>query len=110
MQAQPLARQAGARGLPPCFRAGPGQARPRPQHQQDGQGDPCANLTISVQRAQSVARDLGTYGLKASAVQGYGSAAPVASNDTPSGRERNRRVEVWMSERAVEPVAAARCH
>lgn len=76
----------------------------------DGQGDPCANLTISVQRAQSVARDLGTYGLKASAVQGYGSAAPVASNDTPSGRERNRRVEVWMSERAVEPVAAARCH
>ncbi|MEX8493792.1 substrate-binding domain-containing protein [Sphaerotilus sp.] len=75
----------------------------------DGQGDPCANLTISVQRAQSVARDLGTYGLKAAAVQGYGSAAPVASNDTSSGRERNRRVEVWMSDRAIEPVAPARC-
>jgi phosphate transport system substrate-binding protein len=75
----------------------------------DGQGDPCANLMISVQRAQSVARDLGTYGIKASAVQGYGSAAPVATNDTPSGRERNRRVEVWMSERTVEPVASARC-
>lgn len=75
----------------------------------DGQGDPCANLMISVQRAQSVARDLGTYGLKAAAVQGYGAAAPVATNDTPSGRERNRRVEVWLSERAVEPVAPARC-
>jgi phosphate transport system substrate-binding protein len=75
----------------------------------DKQGDPCANLMISVQRAQSVARDLGTYGLKAAAVQGYGSAAPVATNDTPSGRERNRRVEVWVSERAVEPVVPARC-
>jgi len=29
-------------------------------------------------------------------VKGFGSAIPVASNDTPAGRERNRRVEVWL--------------
>lgn len=75
----------------------------------DAQGDPCVNLTISVQRAQSVARDLGTYGLKAAVVQGYGPAAPVATNATPSGRERNRRVEVWTSDRPVEPVTTASC-
>lgn len=75
----------------------------------DGLGDPCVNLTISVQRAQSVARDLGTYGIKAAVVQGYGSAAPVATNATASGRERNRRVEVWTSDRPVAPVAPAGC-
>ena len=75
----------------------------------DGQGDPCVNLTISVQRAQSVARDLGTYGIKAAVVQGYGSAAPVATNTTASGRERNRRVEVWTSDRPVAPVTPASC-
>jgi phosphate transport system substrate-binding protein len=29
-------------------------------------------------------------------VHGLGDLAPVASNATPAGRERNRRVEVWV--------------
>lgn len=75
----------------------------------DNQGDRCANLTLSVQRAQAVARDLATYGVRPMVVQGYGPAAPVASNDTPAGRERNRRVEVWLLDRPVPPVAPATC-
>jgi len=30
------------------------------------------------------------------AVEGLGEALPVANNDNESGRERNRRVEVWL--------------
>jgi len=31
-------------------------------------------------------------------VRGYGKAYPVASNDSPEGRQLNRRVEVVISE------------
>jgi outer membrane protein OmpA-like peptidoglycan-associated protein len=27
---------------------------------------------------------------------GFGGVLPVATNDTPEGREQNRRVEVWL--------------
>jgi phosphate transport system substrate-binding protein len=75
----------------------------------DNQGDRCANLTLSVQRAQAVGRELGTYGIRPAVVQGYGLAAPVASNDTAAGRERNRRVEVWLLDGPVPAVAPATC-
>jgi flagellar motor protein MotB len=35
-------------------------------------------------------------GLDAVEVEAMGSELPVASNDTDSGREKNRRVEVWV--------------
>jgi phosphate transport system substrate-binding protein len=35
-------------------------------------------------------------GLKPSVVVGFGSDLPVASNDTDDGRDKNRRVEVWL--------------
>ena len=52
------------------------------------------NVALSNARAQSVANELVAQGVPAGllAVSGYGDANPVASNDTPQGRAKNRRV------------------
>ncbi|HET7584795.1 MAG TPA: OmpA family protein [Gemmatimonadaceae bacterium] len=63
----------------------------------DNVGDAAANQTLSEQRAAAVARYLETsYQIDASrlATRGYGATKPVASNDTPEGRQQNRRVEL----------------
>ena len=62
----------------------------------DNQGNPQANLTLSQQRADAIKDELRAAGIPASRVQavGLGAEQPVASNATPAGRERNRRVEV----------------
>lgn len=54
------------------------------------------NLNLSLRRAQSVKNFLVRNGARASliSIDGYGYSRPVASNDTPEGRQRNRRVEV----------------
>jgi phosphate transport system substrate-binding protein len=62
----------------------------------DNQGTADANLALSRERAKRVAERLDAYGVHAEVVDGLGSDMPVASNDTPAGRERNRRVEVWI--------------
>lgn len=62
----------------------------------DGRGTGGINLKLSKERAQAVARELATRGITPSMVTGFGSALPVASNDTGLGREKNRRVEVWL--------------
>ena len=61
----------------------------------DNTGDAAINLQLSQRRADAVRDAL----IKAGAdpemlvAKGYGSADPIASNDTPEGRERNRRIE-----------------
>ena len=35
-------------------------------------------------------------GIRPAVVRGFGSDLPVASNDSPEGREKNRRVEIWL--------------
>ena len=52
------------------------------------------NVALSNARAQSVANELVAQGVPAGllAVSGYGDANPVATNDTPQGRAKNRRV------------------
>jgi len=54
------------------------------------------NLNLSLRRAQSVKNFLVNQGARASliSIDGYGYSRPVASNSTPEGRQRNRRVEV----------------
>jgi OOP family OmpA-OmpF porin len=56
------------------------------------------NQRLSTRRAQSVAQYLQEHGLKAHefVVNGRGSANPVASNETASGRAQNRRVEIAL--------------
>ncbi|HEX6966922.1 MAG TPA: OmpA family protein [Gemmatimonadaceae bacterium] len=63
----------------------------------DNVGDAAANQTLSEQRAAAVAQYLeSTYHIAPSrlATKGYGATKPVASNDTPEGRQQNRRVEL----------------
>lgn len=54
------------------------------------------NMDLSKRRADSVADYLASQGVDRSKIttQGLGPANPVASNDTPTGRAQNRRVEV----------------
>ncbi|XYH94815.1 phosphate ABC transporter substrate-binding/OmpA family protein [Sorangium sp. So ce1128] len=61
----------------------------------DGQGLADVNLRLSRVRAEQVAAALKVQGLRVEAVEGLGAAMPIASDSTPEGRERNRRVEVW---------------
>jgi phosphate transport system substrate-binding protein len=51
---------------------------------------------VSLNRARIVEKLFIQRGVKPAVVQGFGSALPVASNDTAEGREKNRRVEVWI--------------
>lgn len=63
----------------------------------DNVGDPASNLILSKERANAVASALKTRGITPGRILGFGAENPVASNNTPDGRERNRRVEVWVS-------------
>ncbi len=62
----------------------------------DSKGNPNANLQLSKNRADSVARYLVSKGVGSQRIQtvGYGDAYPVASNDNEAGRSKNRRVEI----------------
>jgi phosphate transport system substrate-binding protein len=62
----------------------------------DNQGDPESNLEFSKKRADAVAALFVRQGLTPGQVAGFGSELPVASNSTEAGRERNRRVEVYI--------------
>jgi phosphate transport system substrate-binding protein len=62
----------------------------------DSSGSPQKNQELSKDRAMVVAQELRARGIKVGDVIGFGSARPVASNATAEGREKNRRVEVWL--------------
>jgi len=62
----------------------------------DNSGDEGKNVELSRMRSQAVSMELGKLGVAADAVDGVGSALPVAPNTTPEGRLKNRRVEVWV--------------
>jgi phosphate transport system substrate-binding protein len=62
----------------------------------DNQGDSAANLAVSKKRADAVAALFVARGLKPGGVASFGAELPVADNSTEEGRERNRRVEVYI--------------
>lgn len=57
---------------------------------------PMYSLVLSMDRADSVADALGRLNIGVTHSRGYGSELPVASNDSQTGRFKNRRVEVWL--------------
>jgi len=61
----------------------------------DNTGDSVANIQLSQQRAEAVRAALIEAGVDPSMLvaKGYGSASPIAGNDTLEGRFRNRRIE-----------------
>lgn len=65
----------------------------------DSTGPMATNEKLSLERAIAVRDYLSTQGVSMAAidVQGYGSTRPVALNETASGREQNRRVEIIVS-------------
>lgn len=66
----------------------------------DATGSPDANRALSLRRAEAVRDALIARGIAAAriAVSGEGAAQPVASNDDPAGRARNRRVVVRLGD------------
>jgi phosphate transport system substrate-binding protein len=62
----------------------------------DNQGTPEKNLALSAQRAEAVAALFKQRGLPPGLVLNLGAELPVADNSTEAGRERNRRVEVFL--------------
>ena len=69
----------------------------------DNTGTDAINNPLSVQRAQSVRDYLATRGVNAQqiAISGAGDRQPIADNGTAQGRAENRRVEMFLAERAV---------
>ena len=67
------------------------------------------NQQLSERRADSVRDFLAEQGVPASSItaKGFGKTQPVASNDTPEGRQRNRRVELVVNGDAIGNTAAA---
>jgi len=69
----------------------------------DSTGSEKYNQELSERRAKSVQNFLIAKGVdpKRIAAIGFGKTMPVASNDTPEGREKNRRVEIEIKPRAA---------
>ncbi len=65
-----------------------------------GFGDPKSDAERSVLlsrlRAMAVRRELARGGVSFREIAGFGDELPVASNDQELGRQKNRRVEVWV--------------
>jgi OOP family OmpA-OmpF porin len=68
----------------------------------DDMGDRSRSLAFSGRRAEVVRGELTRRGIdpRRVAVRAVGDSSPVASNETPLGRERNRRVEVFVLNQA----------
>jgi phosphate transport system substrate-binding protein len=66
----------------------------------DDIGSASANLELTRKRADAVRRELVALGAQRYArdvqVDGFGKVLPVACNDTELGRQKNRRVEVFV--------------
>jgi len=65
----------------------------------DNVGDAGSNLTLSKGRANSVVEYLVNRGISRNRFQlvdGKGDTAPIATNATPAGKAKNRRVEITL--------------
>ncbi|MGD8758562.1 MAG: OmpA family protein [Deltaproteobacteria bacterium] len=62
----------------------------------DSTGPAAYNQQLSEKRARSVEAYIETHGIDRArfSVKGYGESKPIAPNDTPEGRQENRRVEL----------------
>ena len=66
----------------------------------DNTGDATKNEALSLHRAQAVKSRLEAQGVAAARIvtAGFGSANPIASNNNPEGRAKNRRIELRIVE------------
>jgi outer membrane protein OmpA-like peptidoglycan-associated protein len=68
----------------------------------DNTGSDAINNPLSVNRAQSARDYLVSRGVSSSriSIDGRGSREPIADNATEAGRSRNRRIDIFLAERA----------
>jgi len=64
----------------------------------DNIGNKEQNCRLSLKRAKTMGEILNGYGLFPRSVEGLCDDMPVASNQSLDGREKNRRVEVWIEQ------------
>ncbi|WP_448585038.1 OmpA family protein [Thermaurantiacus sp.] len=76
----------------------------------DNTGSAAVNQRLSEERARSVADTLVGFGVNPARIEtrGFSFNQPVASNDTPEGRARNRRVEMRLIPVTQEQLNAGR--
>ncbi|MEY2944135.1 MAG: hypothetical protein RLY97_2149 [Pseudomonadota bacterium] len=76
----------------------------------DSTGSATHNQLLSENRARTVGDYLTIKGVAAARLrtQGFASTIPIASNDTPEGRAKNRRVEIKIVPISQEQVRAAK--
>ncbi len=69
----------------------------------DSVGGDDYNQALSEHRAQSVRDYFVQQGISATSIEarGFGKTEPIATNDTPEGRQQNRRVELILSGEAI---------
>jgi OmpA-OmpF porin, OOP family len=62
----------------------------------DNTGDDARNLKLSEDRATAAMNEIASQGVDRSrlSAEGFGSAHPIANNNTAEGRQRNRRVDI----------------
>jgi outer membrane protein OmpA-like peptidoglycan-associated protein len=65
----------------------------------DNQGAPQSNIILSENRAKAVYDYLTVHSIDANRLtyKGYGQTKPIATNDTPEGRQLNRRTEMKIT-------------
>ncbi len=65
----------------------------------DSRGSEESNQELSLRRARAVADELAAAGVSSARIsaRGEGESRPVASNNTPEGRQQNRRVEINLT-------------
>lgn len=75
-------------------------ARGRIEGHTDNTGSAAYNQNLSERRAMAVYQYLVVHGVSSDRLShaGYGYSRPVATNDTPEGRQLNRRVEITVEE------------
>lgn len=75
----------------------------------DAQGTSRNNTTLSENRAKAVLVALKERGVDVATMKavGYGEDKPIADNDSPEGREANRRIEFTLIGAAATPAVAA---
>lgn len=75
----------------------------------DSVGSDDMNQRLSEQRAGSVRDFLADQGVDRSSIsaEGFGKTEPIASNDTPDGRQHNRRVEIVVNGDSIDASMAS---
>ena len=70
----------------------------------DSKGSEAYNMELSRRRAESVRNLLVEKGVSGTRIStmGHGETMPVATNDTPEGRQQNRRVEIKIHPDSVQ--------